>query len=147
MLIVIILSPACCRIKLEMIRIRKIIKKQRAKPNKKTVKIKNRQQTVKARRNFFPTLLVTIFLWISVTYLVYFVDPYSFAAIQIFFFDIFVTLLFTFSLILANTRRGLETAILITVFLILRYFGIGNIVNLLLMTALVATIEYYLSAR
>lgn len=102
-----------------------------------------RQKKAQARRNFLPTLILTIALWLLVAALVYFVDPDTFFAIPAFFILGFFALLFTFSTLFENSRRGLIVAAAITVFLILRYFGIGNIINLLLVVAIAVTIELY----
>jgi len=102
-----------------------------------------RKQQVLKRKNFLPTLLITIFLWLFLGSLIYFIDPDTFAAVPLFFVLIFSCLLFTFSLIFAGGRRGLIGSVSITLFLILAYFGIGNILNLLLMVAIAVCIELY----
>src|SRR3972149_7139379 len=100
-----------------------------------------RQKQVKIRKNFFPTLLVIIFLWIVLGLIIYFIDPESFGAIPLFFLILFFSLLFTASTLFANTRRGLTITSALIFFLILRYFGIGNIVNLILIFGLVIVVE------
>jgi len=87
--------------------------------------------------------MVTILLWLLLGGLVYFVDPDTFMAVPVFFILIFAGLLFTFSTILAHTRRGLITSLGLTLFLLLRYFGIGNILNFLLIFALAVCLELY----
>lgn len=106
-----------------------------------------RKQKAKLRKNFLPTLILTIALWVAVACLVYFVEPGTLGAIPIFFAVIFFVLLFTFSTLFANTRRGLLTALAITIFLILRYLGVGNILNFLLIAGLTITLELYFSNR
>lgn len=104
-----------------------------------------RSQKARLRKNFLPTLLVTILLWGLIGGIVYFVEPESFGAVPFFFVFIFFALLFTFSLVFGNKRRGLIATISLTLFLILRYFGIGNALNFLLITGLAITVEFYLS--
>ncbi|MCX6704022.1 MAG: hypothetical protein NTZ07_01100 [Candidatus Woesebacteria bacterium] len=106
----------------------------------------HKQQALK-RKNFLPTLLTTVFLWSVLGGLVYFIDPGSFGAIFFFFILIFFCLLFTFSLIFANSRRGIVVTIAITFFLTLMYFGVGNILNLILIVAIAVCIELYFSLR
>jgi hypothetical protein len=106
-----------------------------------------RKQQVLKRRNFLPTLIVTILLWIIFVGLIYFIDPGSFAAIPIFFILLFITLLFTFSLIFASTRRGLISSLSLLLFSVLAYLGVGNILNLLLIVAIATCIEIYLAKQ
>jgi hypothetical protein len=47
--------------------------------------------------------------------------------------------------LLANTRRGLISSGSLTLFLILRYFGIGNLINFLLIFGLAIATEVYFS--
>jgi apolipoprotein N-acyltransferase len=102
-----------------------------------------RQKKIQARKNFLPTLVLTICLWLSLATLVYFIDPDTALAIPVFFLVVFFALLFTFSTILANSRRGLVISSGLTVFSILRYLGIGHIINLLLIIAVAVTVELY----
>lgn len=102
-----------------------------------------RQKKIQSRKNFLPTLVLTICLWLSLSALVYFVDPDTTLAIPVFFLVAFFALLFTFSTLLANSRRGLIISLGLTVFLILRYLGIGHIINFLLVVAIAITVELY----
>jgi hypothetical protein len=106
-----------------------------------------RKQQVLKRRNFLPTLLVTFLLWLLLGGLVYFIDPGTFGAVPLFFILLFVTLLFTFSLIFASSRRGLISAIGLSLFSVLAYLGVGNIINLLLIAAIAVCVELYFSKR
>lgn len=92
-----------------------------------------------------PTLLFTILLWLSLTALIYFVDPFSFGALPGFFILVFFGLLFTFSLLFANSRRGLLISLSLSLFLLLRYLGVGHLLNFLLLAGLAITIELYFS--
>jgi predicted ABC-type exoprotein transport system permease subunit len=106
----------------------------------------HREQALK-RKNFLPTLLVTVLLWILLGGLIYFVDPGTFGVIYLFFLLIFACFLFTFSLIFANSRRGMVATIASTLFLILFYLGVGNILNLILIVAIAVCIELYFTLR
>ncbi|HKB88165.1 MAG TPA: hypothetical protein VKC53_00805 [Patescibacteria group bacterium] len=101
-----------------------------------------REQKLK-HKNFLPTLFATIVLWLLIAGLVYFIDPGTFAAIPIFFILFFSVLLFTFSLIFGNTRRGIIVSIALTFFAILSYLGVGNILNILLIVAIAICVELY----
>lgn len=102
-----------------------------------------RKREIKNRKNFLPTLGITLLLWLLLASLIYFINPDTFGVIFVFFLLFFLAVLFTFSLIFANTRRGLIAAGGITLFLILRYFGIGNLLNGLLIAGITLASEIY----
>lgn len=102
-----------------------------------------RHRQILKRKNFFPTLLFTTILWLLLTGLIYFSDPEAFFAVPTFFFVSFLALFFSFSIIFSNTRRGFVAALGLTFFLILRYFGVGNMLNFLLISGLLVTVEIY----
>lgn len=84
-------------------------------------------------------------LWFLTGGLVYFVDPFTFGAIPLFFIVTFFTFLFTFSLVFADRRRGLIASLSLSFFAILKYLGVGNIINFLLIVAIAICIEIYLA--
>lgn len=96
------------------------------------------------RRNFFPTLIFAILLWVVLGGIVYFISPYSFFAIPGFFIILFLALLFLFSIIFSSRREGLVVSISLTIFLLLRYFGVGHILNFLLIAGIAVAFEIYL---
>lgn len=102
-----------------------------------------RKKEVRLRKNFFPTLIITLLLWTAISGLVYFVEPDTLGAIPTFFILLFLALLLTFSTLFANSRRGIIATIGLTLFLILRYLGVGNILNFLLILGLGIVIEIY----
>jgi len=110
-------------------------------------RVAKRKKEIKLRKNFLPTLLIIVILWSGVFFVVYFIDPETFGAIPLFLFLLFLSLLFTFSTIFANTRRGLIISLLTILFLILRYLGVGNVLNLLLILGLGITAEVYFSKK
>ncbi len=102
-----------------------------------------RQKIVKTRKNFFPTLIITLLLWLSLGTLIYFVEPDTPGVVPLFLVNAFFALLFTFSTLLENSRRGLIIALGLTIFLMLRYLGIGNIINFLLIFGIGLSVELY----
>jgi hypothetical protein len=106
-----------------------------------------RKKQIRKRKNFFPLLLITIVLWILILLFIILVDPYVFSAIALFLTVLFFAFFLTFSIVFANSRRGIIAAFGFTVFLILRYFGIGNILNLLLILGVCLAFEIYFSSR
>ena len=102
-----------------------------------------REREVKLRKNFFPTLLVIVVFWLTLGSIIYFVDPESFGAILLFFLILLFALLFTTSTLFANTKRGLIITLAIIFFLILKYLGVGNVVNFLLIFALAIVFEIF----
>jgi hypothetical protein len=77
--------------------------------------------------------------------LISFVDPFSMGAVPAFFVLVFLALLFTFSILLANSLLGAVYSLGLTFFVVLRYFGIGNVLNLLLILGVLAafTLIYF----
>jgi len=104
-----------------------------------------RKEKIRRRKNFFPTLIIIFLSWIIVGGIIYFIDPGTLGAIPLFLMVVFVALLFTTSTLLVNTRRGFIVSFAATLFLLLRYFGIGNIINFLLIAGLGITVELYFS--
>lgn len=103
-----------------------------------------RKSDLNRRKNFFPTLVLIILIWISVIFFVLLVDPSLFWAMPIFFVLLFTSLVFTSSFVLKNTKSGIIFSIFTIIFLWLRYFEIGNIVNLILLAALFCLINFYI---
>ena len=81
--------------------------------------------------------------WGVTAALVYFIDPQALGVIPLFFVIVFFALLLTLSILIANTTRGLITSTVIIMFLVLRYFGVGNILNLLLLAGIAIAIDLY----
>ncbi len=103
-----------------------------------------RKKEVKLRKSYLPTFVVTLFLWVGTFGIVYFVDPYKNGAIPLFFLVIFFALFFTLSIVFINSRRGFLISMAVTLFIVLRYFGLGNILNLLLITGIFIAVDRYL---
>lgn len=95
-----------------------------------------RKQMVLRRKNFLPTLVLTFISFLSLFAIVYFTDPKSSFFIFLFFIDLLLFLFLLISLILANSKRGFIIAVCITIFMLLKMFGIGNILNAILIAGL-----------
>ncbi len=108
---------------------------------------KKRAKKTQRRKNFFPSLIITLISWLLIAYLVYSIDPSSPLVIILFFVLLFIALLFTFSIIFTNARRGLTAAIVVTIFLILRYYGVGNVLNFILIVALTIASDIYFTSN
>ncbi len=112
---------------------------------KKRLTSKKIAERQKRRKNFLPTLIITFLLWAGFFFTVYFVDPNTIGAIPLFFFVLWLAFLFTFSVLFANARRGLVASIGLIIFLYLRFLGVGNLLNFLLIGGVAVSIELYYS--
>ena len=106
-----------------------------------------RKKQIRLRKNFFPTLIVIIILITMLALIITYVSPDNPGIIFLFFIFLFSIILFSTSMAFANSRRGLLTAIGSTIFVILRYVGIGSLINFLLIFALCVSCEIYLSKK
>jgi len=75
--------------------------------------------------------------------IIYFTDPGTNIFVVLFFIVLFLAILFTFSLIFQNSRRGLLASVVVTIFILLRFWGIGNVLNLILLVGLAVSLEIY----
>ena len=102
-----------------------------------------RQEQINRRKNFLPTFIISLLLFILLCLEIYFVPPDSFLAIFLFFLLLFFLLLFFFSILFSSKREGFLISLSACFFALLRYFGIGNILNFLLITAIAIAFEVY----
>ena len=102
-----------------------------------------RKKEVKLRKNFLPTFVITSLLWLGLFSVIYFIDPQQAGAVVILLLITFFTLFFTMSIIFINSRRGLISSLGIVVFLVLRLYGLGNILNFFLIFGICITVEIY----
>jgi len=107
------------------------------------MKRKERKAQKLKRKNFLPLLVITVIFWLLLGAIIYFLSPDAFGAVFLLFLVIFLTVFFTSSILFANSKRGGVIATSITLFIFLRFIGVGNIVNLLLLVGIVVTIELY----
>lgn len=95
------------------------------------------------RKNFLPTLLVTILAFVVVVYLFIFMDPSSSIAIPFMLLAVGVFCVFFFSILFSNTRRGVFATIGFLSFLVLGLFGLGNLLNFLLIVGVILSADYF----
>ena len=105
--------------------------------------IDGRKDKLRRRKNFLPSLILTIVLWVLLVGIIYFIDPSTPGIIPLFFILLFLCITFTASFLFINTRLGIITGIFSVMFVVLRYFGIGNALNAVLIIALAIVTEYY----
>lgn len=101
------------------------------------------------RKNYWPTLVLIVILWSLLGLMIAFVEPVLVKDILIpgaylpFFLLFFPASFFTFAVVWGNTRRGLLTAAGLTLFFLLRIFGLGNPLNLLLILGILIAVDRY----
>jgi hypothetical protein len=101
------------------------------------------------QKNFFITLILIIFFWSTLILMLIFVEPESVKDILIpnfylpFFINLFLSLFLTLAVIFLNSRRSFIITFGIIIFLILRLYNLGNILNAILISAAVFSLEYY----
>ena len=111
------------------------------------MRLPHKHYTPNKRKNFLPTLLFIILLWLMLFGIIYFLSPNNFFFVILFFLTLTLALTFTLSIILGNTRRGVIISISLSLFLILRYLGIGSLLNFILILAITVLIELYFNLR
>jgi hypothetical protein len=99
---------------------------------------------IKRRKNFLPALILTLIFWGGLGWLIYNFPPESFWLIISFYLLFFGAVFFTVALSLANSKIGLITALWAFTFLLMRYFKIGNFLNLSLLTLIFLLLGFYI---
>lgn len=118
--------------------------KKETKSNNKSKKlIDKRHQKLNRQKNFSLSLAIILILWILLGSYIYLIDPETKGALLIFFILLTSTLIFTLSFIFINTRRGILVTVTIIIFLLFRYFGLGNTLNAFLLGALAVIVDQY----
>ncbi|MBU2051965.1 hypothetical protein KKH13_02050 [Patescibacteria group bacterium] len=90
-----------------------------------------------------------VVLWSLLGLMVYFVEPELVRDILIpgfylpFFLVFFPACWLTLAAIWGNSRRGLLSAVGLSLFLILRIYHLGNVLNLLLIFGILITVDHY----
>ena len=64
-----------------------------------------------------------------------------------FFFNLFFALFFTLAVIFGNSRRGFLVSFGISLFLFLRPFGLGNLLNFLLLAGVTILFDQYFTKK
>ena len=121
-------------------------------PSKKLVRLKRERQKVfeeikKQRRNYLPLVILCLISWLGIFGLVYFVDPVAFGAIPVFFILVFLAILLTLLIVVGNKMKSVVVALGLTLFLVLRYFGLGNLLNFFLIIGVVGSIIVYVDTH
>ncbi|MCX6724782.1 MAG: hypothetical protein NTV20_01615 [Candidatus Shapirobacteria bacterium] len=99
---------------------------------------------IKRRRNFLPALILTLAFWGILGWLVFSFPPANNLLIIVFYLLLFLATFLTSSLVFANSKLGAIMAAWAILFLVFRYFKIGNILNLSLLTAIFFLLGIYL---
>ena len=99
------------------------------------------------RKNFFLSFLIILTSWTALAFIIFFVDPASFAAIPLFFLALAVALIFTLSFLFIDAKKGVFASLGVLVFLLFRYLQIDNILNLLLSTGILVSAAIFLSKK
>lgn len=86
-------------------------------------------------------------MWFGMLAYLYFVDPTATLAVVGFFTLTYVTLSFTIATLVGHTQRGFRIGAGLTAFLVLRYFGIGNLVNFFLLVGVMIAVECYFAQK
>lgn len=102
---------------------------------------------MRRRKNFLPSFILAIFFWIVCLFILIYISPDSNFAIFSFLFAIFLALILTLALFLANTRRGFLFALGIILFLILKWQKLANVLNNFFLLAVVLLLETYFTKR
>lgn len=79
-----------------------------------------RKQIVLKRKNFLPSLIITILLFISLVSIVYFTNPKYSIFTVLFFINLFTFLFFVFSLIFISSKKGFIISLCVTILAILK---------------------------
>lgn len=101
------------------------------------------------RKNYLPTLALILVLWILIGLLLVYVEPALVKDVLIpgvylpFFLLFFPASFFTLAVIWGNSRRGLLSAVGLSLFLLLRLFELGNILNLILILGILVAVDRY----
>jgi hypothetical protein len=101
------------------------------------------QHQILKRKNFAPTFVITVAMWIGTILIVVYTDPMAFGIIHLFFIFFFLSVFLTASILLVHTRRGFLIALGTTMYLFLRFIGTGSIVNFFLIALIFGLIELY----
>lgn len=88
---------------------------------------KGRLESQSIRRKIFPSLIVIVCTSLLLVYLILTVNPDYFWARVAFFLLVFIDVYYIFSVLFIKRGRGLISALVITLALIFKYYGITNV--------------------
>lgn len=89
------------------------------------------------------TIIASILLWPSLLFMIYFTDPTITGIIVFFFLLFFISTFVTISIFFKRTSRKIIISSGVTLFILLRYLKIGNIINFFLLLAVMIIILTY----
>lgn len=100
-----------------------------------------------SKRSLFFPLLIVVVSWVLLGLVIVFINPELLRPFWYapFWILVFVAVTWTASLIRGKMTRGVLYGTAVIIFLILRFLGIGNILNGLLIAGLVLTIDIGIS--
>lgn len=107
----------------------------------------------KNKKALWPLIILSLLTWGMVVAMIFFVEPILIKDLLIpdsyilFFGLMFLAVFFGLTLISRSVYRGLLTAFGVTLFLWLRVLRLGNVVNALLLLALILIIDFYIRSR
>lgn len=99
---------------------------------------------LKHRKNYTPTILIGLLLWATSALVIVAQKPDQLSAVLAFFVLVFSSLLFTFSLIFGNTKKGFTDSTYITLFLFVRAIGIKDTLPTIVLLIGFVLIQIYL---
>lgn len=114
---------------------------------KRFIERQRQRETEVKEKSKIPAIVIAFISSVLLLVFILFLDPQSFGIIPLFFLICFVAVFFTLTLLLKSTFRGLLYTTAGMLFLILRYFGIGNVLNLILIVGIVISIEIFISSK
>jgi hypothetical protein len=105
------------------------------------------QDRARLRRNFVPTIVVIILLWITLGKIIISLEPERFVNVFAFLVVFNLATFFSLATILASTRRGFLIATCATIFLIGRYLNISNLQNIAIIIGFLILSRVYLAHK
>ena len=100
-------------------------------------------RVVSRRKNFLPTLVLTIIFWGALGWLFYSFPPTNNLLFLAFYFLVFGTVFLTTALASANSKVGFFCAAFVVSVLLFRYHQIGNLLNLALLGGIFLALGFY----
>ena len=94
-------------------------------------------------KNLVINIILIILLFLSLLFIIFFIDPSTFIIAPVF-FTLFSLMFFLITKLFSKSkRRSLIISLSLTVFLTLRFLGIGSLINFILISGIAITTESY----
>ncbi|MEK7526073.1 MAG: hypothetical protein AAB546_01180 [Patescibacteria group bacterium] len=94
-----------------------------------------------------PAIFIALLGWVFAVILVLFIDPQMQIAVPVFFVIVFINIFTTCLVLLKNKKRSFLYSLALILFLFLRYFGMGSLLNFILIIGIVISIEIFTFPR